>query len=95
MPLSNQNGCIWIIQSKYYNQWVGNLPFAPFVYWNVITDDDTIPVCTYGYKTIKSAEKQISSYVSNIKELKVLHIETEEEHKVQFLKYVSECRENF
>ncbi len=89
MRVSNQNGCIWITHSRYYSQWTGGLPYAPFTYWNVITDDDIIPVCTHGYKTLKSAQRQISSYISNVKECKVLHVETEEEHEVQFLKCVS------
>jgi hypothetical protein len=93
MTYQDLNGCIWITHSGYYSQWIGGLPYAPFTYWNVVTDDDIIPVCTHGYKTLKSAQRQISSYISNVKEYKVLHVETEEEHKVQFLKYVSRCIE--
>jgi len=95
MPAINEKGSLYLIQSKYYSQWVGNLPFAPYVYWNVITDDDVIPVCTYGYKTLKSAQKQISSYVSNVKEYRVLHVETEEEHDIQHMKIIQRSRESF
>ncbi len=89
MPAIDEKGSLYLIHSRYYSQWTGGLPYAPFTYWNVITDDDVIPVCTYGYKTLKSAQRQISSYISNVKEYKLLHVETEEEHEVQFLKYAS------
>lgn len=92
MPVTKQNGCVWITHSKYYYQWVGNLPYAPLTYWNVHTHDDIIPVCTYGYKTLKSAQKQIASHISNVKECRLLHIETEEEHKVSMMKIIFGCR---
>jgi len=75
-----QHGCYWITHSRYFNQWVGGLPYAPHVYWNVITDDeDIIPVCTYGYKNLKSAKQKIKKYIVDVKECCLLHIETEEE----------------
>jgi hypothetical protein len=94
MRVSNENGCIWITHSKYYYQSPASLPFAPQTYWNVITNNDVIPVCTYGYKTLKSAQSKISSYVSNVKEIKLIHIETEEEHRIQNIKYIRECMKN-
>lgn len=86
MPALTQNGCLWITHSRYYSQWVGSLPFAPYIYWNVVTESDVIPVCTHGYKTLKSAQKQIASYISDVKEYKMIHIETKEEHDTFFHK---------
>jgi hypothetical protein len=86
MSAFKSNGCLWVTHSRYYSQWVGNLPYVPFIYWNVHTHDDIIPVCTYGYKTLKSAQKQIASYISDVKEYKMIHIETEEEHDTFFQK---------
>jgi hypothetical protein len=95
MPVRKENGCLWITHSRYYSQWVGNLPYAPYIYWNVHTDDNIIPVCTYGYKTLKSAQKQIASYVSDVKEYRMIHMETEEECKVRRMKLIEECRNDF
>jgi hypothetical protein len=91
MPVRKENGCLWVTHSRYYSQWVGNLPYAPFIYWNVHTHDNVIPVCTYGYKTLKSAQKQIASYVSDVKEYKMIHMETKEEHDIQSLKFIQRC----
>ena len=30
MPARTENGCLWITHSKYYYQWIGGLPYAPF-----------------------------------------------------------------
>ena len=92
MPASKENGCLWMTHSRYYSQWDGNLPYAPYIYWNVVTESDVIPVCTRGYKTLKSAQKQISSYVSDVKEYRMIHMETEEECKVRMMKLIEECR---
>jgi len=89
MRVSNENGCIWITSAKYYYQSPASLPFASQTYWNVVTDDDVIPVCTYGYKTPKSAQSKISSYVLNVKEIRLIHVETEEEHNIYFLKFMN------
>ena len=83
MSTITQNGCHWIIHSRYYSQWVGSLPFAPHVYWNVITDDDIIPVCTYGYRNLKSAQQQIKKSIVDVKEYRLLHIQPEEEHDIE------------
>ena len=83
MSVLTQNGCHWIIHSRYYSQWVGSLPFAPHVYWNVVTDDDIIPVCTHGYKNLKSAQQQIKKSIKDIREYCLLHIQSEEEHDVE------------
>jgi hypothetical protein len=84
---------VYITQSKYYRQWVGGLPFAPQMYWNVVTnDDDVIPVTTHGYKNEKSSQKQIKQYISNVKEIRLIHVETEEEHKVEFQKRIARMR---
>jgi len=87
MNTITDNGCLWLIHSRYYSQWVGSLPFAPHVYWNVITDDDIIPVCTHGYKNLKSAQQQIKKRIVDVKEYRLLHIESEEEHGVERLQY--------
>jgi len=92
MSVRNEKGCLWITHSRYYSQWVGNLPYAPFIYWNIHTHDNVIPVCTYGYKTLKSAQKQIASCVSNIKEYRMIHMETEEEHDTFFHRSLGDIR---
>ena len=51
-------------------------------------------MCTYGYKTLKSAQKQIASYVSDVKEYKMIHMETEEEHDTFFQKSLQNIRLN-
>ena len=91
MSVLTQNGCRWIIHSRYYSQWVGSLPFAPHVYWNVITDDDIIPVCTHGYKNLKSAQQQIKKCIVDVKEYRLLHIQTEEENNLERFKWTAMC----
>jgi hypothetical protein len=91
MPARTENGCLWITHSKYHYQWIGSLPFAPFVYWNVVTDDDIIPVCTFGYKNLKSAQQQIKKCIVDVKEYRLLHIESEEDHDVERFKWAAMC----
>lgn len=91
MPARTENGCLWITHSKYHYQWIGGLPFAPFVYWNVVTDDDIIPVCTFGYKNLKSAQQQINKCIVDVKEYRLLHIETKKEHDIQAEKCRQSC----
>jgi hypothetical protein len=89
MPLSIEKGCFYFTHSRYHYQWVGGLPFASQVYWNVITNDDIIPVLTYGYKNLKSSQQQIKKYIPYAKEYRVLHIQTEEENDIQRFKLTS------
>lgn len=95
MPVFVCNGCISITHSKYYSQWIGGLPYKPQIYWNVITDNDVIPVTTYGYKNIESSIKQIKLYISNIIECKLLHVETETEHEIYKRKSLQRFRDSF
>lgn len=93
MPVLSRNkkpGALYLTHSKYYYQWVGDLPFSPQVYWNVVTDDDIIPVCTHGYKNQKSAQKQIKSYIPNAKEFRLIHVETEEECEVETKEWIQQ-----
>jgi len=92
---SKDDETVYIVESKYYRQWVGGLPFAPHMYWNVVTDDDVIPVMTHGYKNEKSSQKQIKQYVSNVKEIRLIHVETKEEYDIAFQKYMKRMRESF
>ncbi len=85
---------VYIVQSKYYIQCVRGLPFAPHMYWNVVTDDDVIPVITYGYKNEKSSQKQIKQYILNVKEIRLIHIETKEENDIAFQKYIKKMRDH-
>jgi hypothetical protein len=85
---------VYIVQSKYYSQCVRGLPFAPHMYWNVVTDDDVIPVITYGYKNEKSSQKQIKQYILNVKEIRLIHIETKEENDIAFQKYIKKMRDH-
>lgn len=89
-----QNGWYWITHSRYRNQWAGGLPYAPVVYWNVITDDDIIPVCTWGYKNLKSAQQQINKCIVDVKEYRLLHIETKKEYDIQSEKYIQRCMDS-
>ena len=94
MPVSIEKGCFYFTHSKYYYQWVGGLPYAPHVYWNVITHDDIIPVCTYGYKNLKSAQQQIKKFIVGVKEYHLLHTETKEESSIEMLKFIQRCRDS-
>lgn len=87
-----QDECIYLVHSKYYRQWVGGLPFAPHMYWNVVTDDDVIPVVTHGYKNEKSSQKQVKSNISNVQEIRLIHVETKEEYDVQLQTYIKRAR---
>ena len=89
MPLSIEKGCFYFTHSRYHSQWVGGLPFSPQIYWNVITDDDIIPVWTYGYKNLKSSQQQIKKYIPYAKEYRELHIQTEEEYDIERFKLTS------
>ena len=91
MNCTVQNGWYWITHSRYYNQWAGGLPYAPVVYWNAITDDDIIPVCTWGYKNLKSAQQKIKKCIVDVKEYRLLHIETKEEYDIQSEKVIQRC----
>lgn len=79
---------LYLAHSRYYSQWIGNLPFAPHVYWNVYIENDIIPVCTYGYKNLKSAQQQIKKYIADIKEYRLVHTETEDEYDNQMERIV-------
>lgn len=92
LNLNKKDEALYLTHSKYFYQWTGGLPFAPHVYWNVVTDDDVIPVVTYGYKNEKSAQKQIKYYISNIKEFRLIHVETEEECHVEMMKRIWQIR---
>lgn len=89
--INRKRFCFYFTHSKYYHQWTGGLPYAPFVYWNVITHDDIIPVCTYGYKNSKSVIKQIKMYIADVIECKLLHTETEQESDIQKQRLIREC----
>jgi hypothetical protein len=88
MPVINEKGCRWIISSKYYKQSPASLPFAPHMYWNVVTDRDIIPVCTWGYKDEKSARKQINTYIYGVKEIRLLYVQSKEDHHKEFLMHI-------
>lgn len=89
---NKKNEALYLTHSKYFYQWIGGLPFAPQVYWNVVTDDDVIPVVTHGYKNEKSAQRQIKSYISNIKEFRLIHVETEEECDIENMRRIYQIR---
>lgn len=86
------NGSYYIVHSRYYSQWVA---YSPHLYWNVVTDDDLIPVCTHGYANVKSSQQQIKKYISNVKECRLLHTETKEEHDIEMYKTISMIRSNY
>jgi hypothetical protein len=89
MRISIENGCYYFTHSRYYSQWVGGLPFSPQIYWNIVTDDDIIPVWTYGYKNVKSSQQQIKKHIPHAKEYRVIHIQTEEEQRIEEFKRIS------
>ena len=91
--MTKQNKCLYIIHSRYYSQWVGSLPFSPTLYWNIVTEDDIIPVSTYGYKNQKSSQQQIKKHIEGIKEYRLIHIESEEEQEIQNMEYARLCVE--
>lgn len=92
---NKKNEALYLTHSKYFYQCIGGLPFAPQVYWNVVTDDDVIPVVTHGYKNEKSVQRQIKSYISNIKEFRLIHVETEEEYHIEKIKSIQQIRRVF
>jgi hypothetical protein len=90
MPAFNYHGTLNIIHSDYYYKTPSSNPYAPHVYWNVVTDDgDILPVISLGYKKHSMVEKNIKKHVSNVKEIVFLHEETEQEKDEYFRKFMS------
>lgn len=78
MPVFNYQGTLNIIHSDYYYKTPSSNPYAPCVYWNVVTDDgDILPVVSHGYKKHSTVENNIKKHISNVKEIVFLYEEPE------------------
>ena len=59
-----------------------------------ISTEKQIVIEAFGYKNLKSAQQQINKCIVDVKEYRLLHIETKEEYDIQSEKCIQRCMDS-